>query len=188
MNEYLFRGKTKDLEWIEGYYIVTGGMPFIKRFGVMEPTLIIPGTSGQYIGWDTPSEEKIFAGDIFTKEGFWGFYIAFEQGAFRMVPLDRVQRLNHTHRIVMKEVTDTWEKVGNIHDNPEFLDSPKEEVEQETENSLIRKLKNKIQENYDTASRNYEKATVGTTDRFYFAGRIDVAVSLLKFLESIQNK
>lgn len=43
MREILFRGKRVDNgEWVEGYYLVAAGMPFISVFAVREPIFCCP--------------------------------------------------------------------------------------------------------------------------------------------------
>lgn len=66
-------------------------------------------------------EDDIYEGDVFDRPGFWSFFIAFEAGAFVKVPCDNVQRINHEHPRLELETLTGWNRVGNIHNNPELL-------------------------------------------------------------------
>jgi len=64
MREIKFRGKRVDNgEWVYGYYIVAGGIPFISTFGVREPIAVIPETVGQYTGLKDKNGVEICEGD-----------------------------------------------------------------------------------------------------------------------------
>ena len=65
MREIKFRGKRVDNgEWVYGYYIVAGGIPFISTFGVREPIAVIPETLEQYTGLKDKNGKEIYEGDI----------------------------------------------------------------------------------------------------------------------------
>ena len=43
------------------------------------------------------NNKPVFEGDILYKEGHWTFYVGYEMGAFRAIPLEPVQKLNWPH-------------------------------------------------------------------------------------------
>ena len=64
MREILFRGKRKDNgEWVEGFYLVAAGIPFISTFGVREPIPVVPETVGQFTGLCDKKGKKIWEGN-----------------------------------------------------------------------------------------------------------------------------
>ena len=132
--EILFRGRTMKTrfgggKWIEGFFaaIITG-----TEKGCFITEFVDPATVGQYTGLTDRNGAKIFVGDILYKEGHWTFYVGYEMGAFRAIPLEPVQKLNWPHctleEFLRVEMGDCkgFEVIGNIHDNPELL---KEESE-----------------------------------------------------------
>lgn len=132
--EILFRGRTMKTrfgggKWIEGFFaaIITGTEKgcFISEF-------VDPATVGQYTGLCDKDGVKIFVGDILYKEGHWTFYVGYEMGAFRAIPLEPVQKLNWPHctleeflRVGMGDCKG-FKVIGNIHDTPDLV---KEESE-----------------------------------------------------------
>ena len=52
----------------------------------------------------------------------WGWYVGYENGAFRKIPLSNIQRINWKHYSLEQEGLKTWEVIGNIHDNPELVE------------------------------------------------------------------
>ena len=137
--EMLFRGKRLDNgEWVYGNLIQMdeGGsqsfiFPFYKYASSLTCAQIVsmfmiavdPTTIGQYTGlYDKNGVTKIFEGDILYKEGHWTFYVGYEMGAFRAIPLEPVQKLNWPHctleeflRVGMGDCKG-FKVIGNIHD------------------------------------------------------------------------
>lgn len=138
--EILFRGKgINNGNWMYGYYLkytdivgeVTAICPLPEERKYCH-CYIDPATVGQFTGLCDKDGKKIFEGDILYKEGHWTFYVGYEMGAFRAIPLEPVQKLNWPHctleeflRVGMGDCKG-FKVVGNIHDNPELL---KEEAE-----------------------------------------------------------
>ena len=142
--EILFRGRTIKTrfggdKWIEGFFVMS-----CAGRAEMEPAIITgtekgcfmtefvdPATVGQYTGLCDKDGKKIFEGDILYKEGHWTFYVGYEMGAFRAIPLEPVQKLNWPHctleeflRVGMGDCKG-FKVIGNIHDNPELLEEAK---------------------------------------------------------------
>ena len=134
MREILFKAKRIDNgEWVEGCYAVHKGKIFI---GVsINETFYIPVLSWlevtsetlcQFTGLcDKNGVTKIFEGDILYKEGHWTFFVGYEMGAFRAIPLRPVQRINWSHctleeflRIGMGD-RNGFKVIGNIREEEE---------------------------------------------------------------------
>lgn len=132
--EILFRGKRDgDGEWVMGDR--AGYSDYVMIWDLIDKGvgyLVDPSTVGQFTGLCDKNGVKIFEGDILYKEGHWTFYVGYEMGAFRAIPLEPVQKLNWPHctleeflRVGMGDCKG-FKVIGNIHDNPELL---KEEAE-----------------------------------------------------------
>ena len=144
MREILFRGKCKDSgKWYEGYYVhlhkttycfkedydrnpdndmhqiifeemMDWGLPN-QHFRVD----VLPETVGQYTGLTDKNGKKIFEGDIVRLYHFDGFE---EIGAIGWSNIDvRYKFASHDGFAYGIDVTDVFEVIGNIHDNPELL-------------------------------------------------------------------
>jgi uncharacterized phage protein (TIGR01671 family) len=153
MREIKFRGKRIDNgQWVYGYYLVAAGMPFISVFGKREPIPVIPDTVGQYTGLKDKKGKEIYEGDIIELErsGYiWRFVITFEnekyygvfrdtiyrnfetdtvsdcgEATYKMVEVN-VKRGTELYDFVYVEGAD-YTVIGNIHDNPELLESVRE--------------------------------------------------------------
>ena len=126
MREILFRGKRIDNgEWIEGYYFRVWDDHYIcwgTTNGEINKTRIIPETVCQYTGLKDKNGKKIFEGDVMHWDSHWGWYVGYENGAFRRIPLNDIQRMNWEHYTLQQEGLDTWGIIGNIHENPELLE------------------------------------------------------------------
>ena len=115
MRDILFRGKRIDNgEWVYGN--------LIRRNVCVEEWELIPETVGQYTGLDDKYGGKIFEGDVMHWDSHWGWYVGYENGAFRRIPLNDIQRINWRHHTLQQEGLDTWEIIGNIYDNPELME------------------------------------------------------------------
>lgn len=77
---------------------------------------VIPETVSQYTGLDDKNGVKIFEGDVMHWDSHWGWYVGYENGAFRRIPLNDIQRINWRHHTLQQEGLDTWEIIGNIHE------------------------------------------------------------------------
>lgn len=129
MREILFRGKRVDNgEWVYGYYVRTLEedadcflflIDWIYDYEGWCRYNVIPETVGQYSGFDD-NGVKIFEGDVLHWDSHWGWYVGYENGAFRRIPLNNIQRINWKHYPLEQEGLKTWRVIGNIHDNPEL--------------------------------------------------------------------
>lgn len=126
MREILFRGKRIDNgEWVQGYYFKIWDEHYIcwgTTNGEVDKLLVIPETVGQDTGLDDKNGKKIFDGDILHKEFYWGWYVGYENGAFRRIPLNDVQRRNWKLHTLHQEGLEDWKIIGNVHDNPELVE------------------------------------------------------------------
>jgi hypothetical protein len=129
MREILFRGKTKDGRWIYGdlWHRPYGNnsvaiVSFTEDTGTTGGLEVIPETVGQYTGLKDKNGVEIYEGDILHRESHWGWYVGFENGAFRRIPLNCIQRINWKHYTLQQAGLDTWEVIGNIYENPELLE------------------------------------------------------------------
>ena len=147
MREILFRGKRTDNgEWVEGYYCNLGGNHprvlkdniFIGKIGrVLEFKNIdvLPETVGQYTGLTDKNGTKIFEGDIVkcldtindiefnavvefgnpNHEYNWGYQLKHISGD--------MPNLDILCWVDTEETGAFIEVIGNIHDNPELLET-----------------------------------------------------------------
>ena len=152
MREILFRGKRRDNgEWIEGFYHYTNYINpttrevietahYILPIGCQDAYRVIPETVGQYTGLTDKNGKKIFEDDILNNE--WCFACGnsvVKFGTYKTLDMaGKYQQghlgfhLEHTHeadkrymRMDLMFFANKGEIVGNIHDNPEFLEVTK---------------------------------------------------------------
>ena len=129
MREILFRGKTSDGEWVEGFYSAEeynsyiGKIEYIPRIQIIGKCVslgVIPETVGQYTGLTDKNGKKIFEGDIvtgyFNHEKIVG-YIFYGGNAQFFIQRDGIYGMGLDN-------SDCWlEVIGNIPDNPELFET-----------------------------------------------------------------
>lgn len=145
MREILFRGKRTDNgEWIEGYLVKIGRESFSdhERYGICNKAIplggsgvcynlkideVIPETVGQYTGLTDKNGKKIFEGDIiFCKKPIEGNHIdyciefGFVEMKYGAFGLHRKQGFYRPFKDWLEDYE--YEVIGNIHDNPEFME------------------------------------------------------------------
>lgn len=148
MREILFRGKTYDGEWVEGWL-----SPICKKYDLciagaqdLKVYPIDPETVGQYTGLTDRNDKKIFEGDIVQYTDEEGYYpeeqcefvgkIVFVHGAYGIatdenIPIDLNDWCDNDNFVslwelywnlsIEGETLDMLEIIGNIHDKPELL-------------------------------------------------------------------
>ena len=119
MREILFRGKRKNGEWVIGYYTLWNEKHCIYD-GVVYYT-VIPETVGQYTGLTDKNGKKIFEGDILehtvqpvilVNRGVVNWDIKNARWAMQLKTMNpSFSMFDHN----------SYEVIGNIHDNPELL-------------------------------------------------------------------
>ena len=114
MREVLFRGKTKQDDWVYGQYCeLTDGKRIISC--IYYKGEIIKKTLGQYTGLTDRNEKKIFEGDIVEYKDEYGKIVYHDNEAMFVIEFDTwCTDFDH---ITGNEI----EVIGNIHDNPELL-------------------------------------------------------------------
>lgn len=125
MREIKFRGKRTDNgEWVVGDLTRYSNVKsiIVVDFIEGEEPWVFSETVGQYTGLKDKNGKEIYEGDIAGQNGHWSFIVEFDNGSFRLNPVDIVQSRNWEH----KPLTNKWlltgfEVIGNIHDNPELL-------------------------------------------------------------------
>lgn len=127
MREILFRGKrTDNKEWVEGVFET---QPITKLTFIRTPNhiyfdvnMVISETVGQYSGKDDVNGEKLFEGDIvkglFLHSDSVLSVVTFKDGAFG---LEWNRGAVKTFSAFASICNVRYEKIGNIHDNPELL-------------------------------------------------------------------
>ena len=128
MREVLFRGKRVDNgEWVEGELLHDmKGRPWIywttpKELPVffLRSAIVKSETVGEYTGLTDKNGKKIFEGDILS-DGDDTYKVVFDEGVFR------IENSHYTTGVyVAIHIDKIDEVIGNIHDNPEFLEVEK---------------------------------------------------------------
>ena len=148
MREILFRGKTDNGEWVEGYYVYDESGQTTEEPTVyicylnqhpcgwaLLPYKVIPETVGQYTGLTDKNGTKIFEGDIFVdKEDEIASVVEFRNGMFCLVdygitgalmPYGYDETAGGFGECDCQPMDNyniyTMQIDGNIHDNPELL-------------------------------------------------------------------
>ena len=150
MREILFRGKTEDGEWVEGFYLVrklrykgdksfmferatisTGIIESSGGFGERTECLefeVIPETVGQYTGLTDKNGKKIFEGDIISEKppmneiAYIGYVAYDEEAAVWRFMINNDTKFNG---VLLGTYSRSYTVIGNIHDNPELLKGDK---------------------------------------------------------------
>lgn len=123
MREILFRGKCTDNgEWITDSetYIKDGDGTWLSCENLIVVT-VIPETVGQYTGLTDKNGVKIFEGDI-VRYGDTIHQVVFEQRnttAYFGLVYSEIETMPFGHYQDLKQI----EVIGNIHDNPELLET-----------------------------------------------------------------
>lgn len=124
--EILFRGwNKKNKRWLYGYYFVNRGVHFISPDGFANPLdsykdyVVDADTVGQYTGLHDCEGKEIYEGDLLEvanhkrdKECIAD--VIFLDGAFWL-------HFPNEDLLNIKEVSECWVVIGNIHDNPELF-------------------------------------------------------------------
>lgn len=121
MREILFRGKTKEGEWVEGFYFNTHFNhetnhlikyeTWDEGFGTNE---VISETVGQYTDLTDKNGTKIFEGDILKSDNGDISVVEYWNGAF-------CQYFKCHGRHTECIYNSVSEVIGNIHDNKELI-------------------------------------------------------------------
>lgn len=134
MREILFRGKRTDTgEWIEGSLVTQGQRRFIDTFKVKESYTkffgyhnfieVIPETVGQYTGIIDKYDDRKWEGDIF----YWDerlYIIEFDEDVLAWYA---EAYFEPDYSILLSSFSsDEIGVIGNIHDNPELLNTNNE--------------------------------------------------------------
>lgn len=144
MREILFRGKTKDGFWVEGFYTKGFRYPdegelinmiytFLVNLNIQIPSFnafeVIPETVGQFTGLIDKNGKKIFEGDILqppcwhTKCNLNCVCIYAEEHTTASIQgFALYHKINDCVELVQSDEWDEFKVIGNIHDNPELLE------------------------------------------------------------------
>ena len=115
--EIIFRGKTFDNKWIEGYLFKSWENNYIlwgTTNGTPNMTEIQSNTIGQYVGMDDIQGNRIFENDIVkTRDGIG--YVKFNKSTLRYEIIT-----NHWD-LHFDEIGSEIEIIGNTYDNGDLL-------------------------------------------------------------------
>lgn len=79
----------------------------------------------QYTGLKDKNGVEVYKGDILKRDSYWKAFVGHEDGAYRWIPCDPVQRANFRPdrlNVLDAESLTYWEVIGNIYENPELLE------------------------------------------------------------------
>lgn len=130
MRDIIYRGKDKHKKWQYGFYLkektIDGNvLSYIDRSDMLyniDKVEVDPNTIQEYSGFTDKNKTRVFEGDILYKQGYWKYYVEFEDGAFRAIPLNLVQKYSWVHYNLKHYVgndildKDKFEIIGNIYD------------------------------------------------------------------------
>ena len=167
MRDIIYRGKDKHKKWQYGFYLkektIDGNiLSYIDRSGMLyniDKVEVDPNTIQEYSGFTDKNKTRVFEGDILYKQGYWKYYVEFEDGAFRAIPLNLVQKYNWVHYNLKHYVgndildEDKFEIIGNIYDK----EDEQMELNQCNDCKEIKKLKDELESlntNYTILSEN----------------------------------
>ena len=128
MREILFRGKTSDGEWVEGFYSAEeynpyiGNIEHIPRIQVIGKCVslgVIPETVGQFTGLIDKNGKRIFEGDIIQslESSVTGLVQWFPEHSAFMVWCKSANEVGFLY-----ECAYIIKVIGNIHDNLGLLE------------------------------------------------------------------
>ena len=136
MRDYLFRGKSRDGEWVYGSLVVAEGKVYIFEddgwtfissiSGTIDGIVqyVIPESVGQYTGLKDKNGKKIFEGDLLSinrskEENTICPEVAFSD--FQWICVIRNDERFKYYRHRLQDNPNKYEVIGNVHDNPEMI-------------------------------------------------------------------
>lgn len=155
MRDIIYRGKDKHKKWQYGFYLkektLDGNiLSYIVRSDMLyniDKVEVDPNTIQEYSGFTDKNKTRVFEGDILYKQGYWKYYVGFEDGAFRAIPLNLVQKYSWVHYNLKHYVgndildEDKFEIIGNIYDK----EDEQRELNQCIDCKEIKKLKDELE-------------------------------------------
>lgn len=123
MREILFRGKTFDNDWVEGFYVnqFRAHEIYCLDDSDYETRHVNPSTVGQYTGLTDKNGKKIFEGDVvvvpLSGKPAKGIVEYFKTDICGFAVITQPQYSNY---VLQKNYA--YEVIGNIYDNPELLE------------------------------------------------------------------
>lgn len=133
MREYLFRGKTKQGEWVYGSLDISYQHSVYPMIRVHDKALsynakeVILESIGQYTEVTVKDDVRLFEGDIVNGAEFNGSYahgkVVYYHGAFVVFPIGRFLEGLRELSYATKQLT----VIGNVVDNPELIEGQTKE-------------------------------------------------------------
>ena len=135
MREIIFRGKTLcHEEWeygnliilasLDNYMMIERNKEFVEKTGRYSTAVVVPETVGQYTGLKDKNDDRMWEGDIvkglFYHERPVLAVVKFKDGAFGL-EWDRSGAKTFSAFTSLCNIQ--YEKLGNIFDNPELLET-----------------------------------------------------------------